>query len=264
MVNSQIDVGKQIRLSRISNPETGRMVLLPLDHGVLMGPMTGIEDPAQTVDRLAAGGANAVIFNAGLAHCLYPQYVNRCGAIFNLTNIITVHNDLTLVASVEYALRQAADAVSVQVMVGSPHERHMIQNFQRVADECSRWGMPLLAMMYPTEALLAERGSEAELLAARAGAELGADVVKTSYTGNPETFRQLVEGCPVPVVIAGGPKKSSEREVLEMVEEAMQCGAAGVALGRNVWQSHNPTEMTKALVDIVHGNRPVSELSWDR
>ena len=255
-----VDVGKKVRYDRIVNPHTGKTVMIPLDHGVILGPMAGIEDPRETVRRVVAGGADAVIFNAGMAGTLYPEYGNRCGSVFNLTNIITGENDLTLISSVEYALKQAADAISVQVMVGSPHERHMLNNFRQVAEECQRWSLPLLAMMYPTEELLKERGTEAELLAARAGAELGADIVKTSYTGDPRTFEKLVAVCPVPVVVAGGPRKGTTRDLLEMVREAMDCGAAGVALGRNVWQSSDPARTTRALADIVHQGKKPDEL----
>ena len=204
-----IDVGKKVRYDRIVNPGTGKTVIIPLDHGVILGPMPGIEDPRETVRRVVAGGADAVIFNAGMARNLYPEYANRCGSVFNLSNIITGENDLTLIGSVEYALKQAADAISVQVMVGSPHERHMLDNFRQVAEECQRWSLPLLAMMYPTEELLKQRGAEAELLAARAGAELGADIVKTSYTGDPPDLRKaggLLSGA------GGGGRRTQERD----------------------------------------------------
>lgn len=248
------DVGKQIRYNRIVNPDTGKMVIIPLDHGIILGPMKGIEDPAIAVKKVVAGGADCVLFNASMAKWLYPEYMNRCGAVFNLTNIITIENDMTLINSVEYALRQAADAISVQVIVGSEYERHMLNNFRVVAEECARWSLPLLAMMYPTDELEAKMGDDAHLLAARAGAEMGADIVKTSYTGNKDSFARLVEACPAPVVVAGGSKKDSEEEVLQMIKDAMDCGASGIALGRNVWQSKDPTAVTRALVEIVHGN----------
>ena len=133
-------------------------------------------------------------------------------------------------------------------------------SFPQVAEECQRWSLPLLAMMYPTGALLRQRGAEAELLAARAGAELGADIVKTSYTGDPQTFEKLVSVCPAPVVVAGGPRKGTTRDMLEMVGEAMDCGAAGVALGRNVWQSSDSARTTRALADIVHRGKKPDEL----
>ena len=255
-----IDVGKTVRYGRIINPGTGKMV--PLEHGVIQGPVPGIEDPAATVREVVSGGADALIFNAGLARSIWREYANGCGSVFNLTNIVTAENDLTLISTVEVALRNGADAVSVQVMIGSPHERHMLENVRTVVDRCERWGLPVLAMIYPTEELLARQGHGAELLAARAGAELGADIVKTSYTGDVDTFRPLVVACPVPVVVAGVPRKETAREALEMVAEAMVCGAGGVALGRNVWQSGDPAGMTAALAAIVHQGRSVSDLHF--
>ena len=257
-----VDVGKTVRYNRIVNPETGKTVLIPLDHGILMGPVAGLEDPRETVRRVVTGGANGVIFNAGLASSLYKEYMNRCGAIFNVTNAISDGNDLTLISSVDHAVRNCADAISVQIMVGSPQERDMVNNAGRVADECARWGMPLLAMLYPTDEALADQGNAVELRAARAGAELGADIVKTSYTGDRDSFQALVDACPVPLLIAGGPRKDTLGEFLKMVEDAMACGAAGVALGRNVWQSSDPTKTTQALVDIVHHGKSVQELAW--
>ena len=256
-----VDVGKTVRYNRIVNPETGKTVLIPLDHGILLGPIAGLGDPRETVRQVVNGGANGVIFNAGLAASLYREYMDRCGAIFNVTNAISDGNDLTLISSVEHAVRNCADAISVQVMVGSPQEREMVNTAGRVAAECARWGMPLLAMLYPTDEVLADKGNAVELLAARAGAELGADIVKTSYTGDRDSFQALVDACPVPLVIAGGPRKDTMHEFLEMVADAMACGAAGVALGRNVWQSANPTKTTQALVDIVHHAKPVHEVA---
>ena len=108
--------------------------------------------------------------------------------------------------------------------------------------------------------MLEKRGNDVQLLAARAGAELGADIVKVSYTGGRASFKALVEACPRPVVIAGGPHKETIREVLEIVEDAMACGAIGIALGRNIWQSANPTALTAALGEVIHKGARVSEL----
>jgi len=259
---TMIDVGKQVRLNRILNPATGNMVMIPMDHGVILGPICGIVDPADTVDKVIEGGADAVAFNAGMAASLYTRYMNRCGTVFQLTNAITDEDDLTLIASVEYALRHGADAISIQVILGSKHERQMLDDARGVADACSRWGLPLLMMMYPTDKLLEQLGPEAVLRAARAGAELGADIVKTSYPGDRDTFQRLVDACPVPVVVAGGPQKETVSEVLQMIEDAMSCGAIGIALGRNVWQSADPTRMVASIVELVHQGKKVSELSW--
>lgn len=256
-----IDVGKQLRYNRIVSPETGKTVIVPMDHGIISGPIAGVEDPAATVRKVVKGGANAVIFNAGLAPCVYQEYMNRAGALFNLTNMCTDRTDHTLISSVEYAVRNAADGVTVQILVGSPNEEHMLNNLRIAADECSRWGMPLLAMMYYDGAKLKEKGyAEAFAHAARAGAELGADIVKTVYTGDHDSFKRLVDACPVPVVIAGGPKRDTLREALEMVRDAIDCGAIGIAMGRNIWQSPDPTAMTAALADIIHRGKSVDEL----
>ena len=113
--NKMIDVGKEVRYNRIVNPSTGRTVMIPLDHGIILGPLEGITDPSELVADVVSGGADAVIFNAGLCSKLYAEYMGKCGAIFNLTNVITDEHDMTLISSVEYALRNGADAVSVQV-----------------------------------------------------------------------------------------------------------------------------------------------------
>ena len=255
-----VNIGKQIRYDRIVNPETGKMVIVPMDHGIILGPLKGIEHLAETVRKVVTGGADSILFNASMARWIYSSYMNQCGSIFNLTNIVTSENDLTLINSVQYALSHAADAISVQVMIGSPHERHMLNNFRIVAEECQRWGLPLLAMMYPTEDLISKMGDEAHLLAARAGAEMGADIVKTSYTGNIQSFTRLVDACPAPVVIAGGPQKGSPTDTLTMVKEAMSCGASGIALGRNIWQSEDPEKMTNSLVQLVHHGKNIENL----
>ncbi|TDA25661.1 MAG: fructose-bisphosphate aldolase, partial [Archaeoglobi archaeon] len=126
-----------------------------------------------------------------------------------------------------------------------------------ISKACQEWGMPLLAMMYPRGEKINQFDPKAVALAARVGAELGADIVKTNFTGDVESFRKVVEGCPVPVVIAGGPKMSSVEELLQMVRMAMDAGASGVAIGRNIFQAENPTKMTRAIAMIVHENADV-------
>ena len=260
-MRQMIDVGKQVRYNRIVNPATGKSVIIPLDHGIIMGPVRGVENPALTVRKVVAGKCDAVAFNAGMAQHLYPEYMNRCGSILVLTNMIADDTDHALISTVAYALRNGADAVSVQVLAGSPHECHMLENLGIVADECSRWGVPLLAMMYWAGPKLEGQAKlEALMHTARAGAELGVDIVKTVYTGDHDSFKALVDSCPAPVVIAGGVQKDSLRAALEVVEDAMSCGAMGVALGRNVWQNADPTAVTAAMVDIVHHGKRVRDL----
>jgi fructose-bisphosphate aldolase/2-amino-3,7-dideoxy-D-threo-hept-6-ulosonate synthase len=165
-----------------------------------------------------------------------------------------------LVCSVEEALKVGADAVSVHVNIGSETEANQLQKLGTVAERCTMWGMPLLAMMYPRGAKVTDQYAEEFVAhAARAGAELGADMIKTNYTGDPDSFARVVESCPVPVIIAGGPKVETDAELLQMISDAIAAGARGVAIGRNVFQHDKPTDIVRAIARIVHENTSVSE-----
>jgi len=162
-------------------------------------------------------------------------------------------NHKVLVTEVEDAIRIGADAVSIHVNVGADDEAEMLHDLGRVARTCDLWGMPLIAMMYPRgPKVKEEHGVEYVKLAARIGSELGADIVKTNYTGSPDTFKEVVKGCSVPVVIAGGPKMDTETDLLQMVYDAVNVGGMGVAFGRNIFQADNPTLLVKRLCSIVH------------
>jgi fructose-bisphosphate aldolase/2-amino-3,7-dideoxy-D-threo-hept-6-ulosonate synthase len=157
------------------------------------------------------------------------------------------------VTEVEDAIRIGADAVSIHINVGAADEAEMLRDLGRVARTCDLWGMPLVAMMYPRgPRVKSEHDVEYVKLAARIGAELGADIVKTNYTGSPDTFKEVVKGCNVPVVIAGGPKMDTEADLLQMVYDAIGAGATGVAIGRNIFQAENPTLLVSKLCTIVH------------
>jgi len=150
--------------------------------------------------------------------------------------------------------------VSIHVNIGAEDERTMLKDFGKVSKECLEWGMPLLAMVYPRGPKIKD-GYDVNMVkhAARLGAELGADLVKVSYTGSPESFREVVDGCFVPVVIAGGPQMETERDVLEMVKGSVEAGGAGVSIGRNAFQHRNPSLVVKAISNVVHKNSTVEE-----
>jgi len=169
-------------------------------------------------------------------------------------------NAKTLVCTVEEAIKLGADAVSVHINIGNGSEKEMLSDLGQVTRTAQEWGMPLLAMMYPRgEKIKDEYDVKVIKHVARLGAELGADLIKVSYTGSVESFREVVLGCPVPVVIAGGPKMSSDRDILEMVKGAVQAGGAGVSIGRNIFQHRDPTRMVGAISLIVHENASVEE-----
>ncbi|MDI6856246.1 MAG: 2-amino-3,7-dideoxy-D-threo-hept-6-ulosonate synthase [Candidatus Thermoplasmatota archaeon] len=251
-------LGKKIRLERIINRETKKTVIVPMDHGLTLGPIKGLVAIKETIAKVAEGGANAVILHKGIVQLGYRGYGRDLGLIMHLSGSTSLGspNYKIQVAYVEEAIKLGADAVSVHVNIGSEREFEMLKTLADVSKECSKWGIPLLAMMYPRgERIKKEKEFDVELVkhAARIGAELGADIVKTNYTGSVETFKEVVKGCNVPVIIAGGPKMDNDAQVLEMVKGAIEAGASGVAIGRNIFQHSNIVGMTKAIVKLVHG-----------
>lgn len=254
-------IGKKIRIERIINRKTGKCVIAPMDHGISGGPIPGLINMTETIDSVASGGANAVLMHKGMVKNGHRGYGKDIGLILHLSASTDLSVDpyhKVQVTSVEKALQLGADAVSVHINIGSEKEPEMLKSTGRIAEECDKWGMPLLAMMYPRGPKIDnEHDPEVVKLAARVGAELGADIVKTNYTGDPDTFKEVVDGCPVPVIIAGGPKVETDKQLLEMVYDAIDVGGAGIAIGRNVFQAKDPAKMTKALVEIVHnGMKP--------
>lgn len=256
-------IGKKIRMERIINRKTGRTVIVPMDHGVSIGPVPGIENMTETIDEVASGGANAVIMHKGMVGTGHRGYGRDIGLIIHLSASTSLGPDpdhKVLVTTVEKAVRIGADAVSVHVNVGSEMEPEMLEILGITSEVCDEWGMPLIAMMYPRgEKIENEHNVDVVKLSARAGAELGADIIKTNYTGDPDTFSEVVNGCPVPVVIAGGPKVETNEELLEMVKNAVNVGGAGVAIGRNIFQAESPRKTTRAIAEIVHNNMDVEE-----
>jgi len=256
-------IGKMIRLERIINRNTGRTVIVPMDHGVSVGPIEGLIDMKHSIDLAAHGGANAVVVHKGIVKAGHRGKGPDVGLIIHLSGSTALSpspNAKTLVCGVEEALRLGADAVSIHINVGDEREYDMLDRFGAVSGACSDWGLPLLAMCYPRGPKIKNEYDPGAIRhAARLGAELGADIVKCSYTGDPKTFRQVVDGCFVPVVIAGGPKMDSERDILEMVKGAVDCGAIGLSIGRNAFQHPDPTRMVQAMCAVVHEDASVEQ-----
>jgi fructose-bisphosphate aldolase/2-amino-3,7-dideoxy-D-threo-hept-6-ulosonate synthase len=254
--------GKQIRLERIMDRNTHRTIIVPMDHGVTNGPIDGLVDMEATVNAVAEGGANAVIGHMGLALHGHRGKGRDIGLILHLSASTALGpdpNEKVLVNTVINALKMGADGVSLHVNIGAESEADMLKDLGSVAVECIEWGMPLLAMMYPRgRKVTDEHLVDHVKLAARVAAELGADVVKTVYTGDADTFREVTRGCPVPVVVAGG-SKTDDRSTLELIEGAMQGGAAGISIGRNAFQHRSPVQFVRAASLIVHEEKSVDE-----
>ncbi|MCP4760410.1 MAG: class I fructose-bisphosphate aldolase family protein [archaeon] len=263
-------LGKSIRLERIMDRESGNFLLIPMDHGLTVGTIKGLEDMPKIINQVSIGGANAVIVHAGIAAAGHrgttqPELQGKdIGLIIHLsasTSLSPTPNQKVLVCSVDEALRMGADAVSVHINIGDETEPSMLEQMGEVSEACRYWGMPLIAMMYPRGPKInIEHEPDVVNIAARAGAELGADIVKTNYTGDIDSFREITKGCPVPIIIAGGPKLETTTDVLHMISDAMKAGARGVAMGRNVFQAEDPINLVKAISMIIHHKISVEEV----
>jgi predicted phospho-2-dehydro-3-deoxyheptonate aldolase len=256
-------IGKAIRLERIIDRNSRRSVIVPMDHGVTMGPIPGLQDMKGAVNKVVEGGANAIIIHKGIVAAGHRGGGKDVGLIIHLSGSTSMSPDPNAkvpVCTVEEAIRLGADAVSIHINLGAKTDDAMLRHLAEVSHTCSDWGMPLLAMMYTRGAKIA---SEFDVKfvkhAARVAAELGADVVKVNYTGSPETFQEVCESCHVPVVIAGGEKVETDEQVLEMVDGALKAGSAGVSIGRNAFQHEDPQRIVQAIGMMVHGNHSVEE-----
>ncbi|MFX0070843.1 MAG: 2-amino-3,7-dideoxy-D-threo-hept-6-ulosonate synthase [Candidatus Hermodarchaeota archaeon] len=258
------NLGKSIRIERIMNRDTRRTIIIPMDHGMSVGTIKGLEDLAEMVDKVAMGGANAVLEHSGMVGAGHRKHGKDIGLIIHLsgaTSLAPDPNRKVMVCSVERALKMGADACSIHVNIGADDEPEMLNEAAQVVESCREWGLPLLAMMYPRgKKIKDENDPEVVNIAVRVGAEIGADIVKSNYTGDIDSFKYIVKSVPVPVIIAGGPKMDTIPDVLQMVYDSIQAGGAGVAFGRNVFQSNDPTKLVSAITKIVHKKYNVEDV----
>lgn len=251
--------GKTRRLKRIFQQDN-RTVIVPMDHGVTIGPIQGIINMQQIINQLLKGGVDAILVHKGIAKNVDAGNAGLIVQLSAMSNLSPNINGKVQVCTVQEAIRIGADAVSVHVNIGAQDEDKMLKNLGKVANQCDVYGMPLLAMMYPRGPKIQnEHSPDVVAHAARIGAELGADIIKANYTGNIETFKAVVESCPVPMVIAGGPKCKTTQEILQTAHDSVQAGAAGLSIGRNVFQHENPTLIVKALESIVHKGASIGQ-----
>jgi len=258
------NIGKSIRLERLFDRKSKKIIIIPMDHGFTLGTIKGLENLADMIDKVASGGANAVLEHSGMVGAGHRQYGKDIGLIIHLSGatILTPYpNKKVLVCSVERALKMGADGVSIHINIGADEEPEMLQDAHTVIEASRVWGIPLLAMMYPRgKNIKDENAPDVVNIAVRAGAELGADIVKTNYTGDIDSFKNIVKGVNVPVIIAGGPKMDTIPELFQLVYDSIQAGGAGVAFGRNVFQAENPAKVVEGLAKIVHNNYTVDEV----
>jgi putative autoinducer-2 (AI-2) aldolase len=242
------DWGMQNRLARIFRPDTGRTVMLAFDHGYFQGPTTGLERVDLSIAPLAPY-ADALMLTRGILRTSIPP-THRGGVVLRASGGPSILKDLSherIALDMDDAVRAGAHAVAVQVFVGGEHETDSVENMTRLVDAGYRLGMPVLGVTAVGKELT--RDARYLGLATRICAELGAQVVKTYYVE--DGFEQVTAGCPVPIVMAGG-KKLPELDALTMAHRAIAEGAAGVDMGRNIFQSDAPMAMIQAVASVVH------------
>jgi putative autoinducer-2 (AI-2) aldolase len=249
------DWGMKNRLARIFRPDTGRTVMLAIDHGYFQGPTAGLERVDLSIVPIAPG-ADALMLTRGMLRSTIPA-THQGGIVMRASGGPSILNELSnerIAIDIEDAVRMGVHAVAVQVFIGSEYETQSVQNMTKLVDVGYRYGIPVLGVTAVGRELT--RDARYLGLSTRICAELGAQFVKTYYCS--EGFERVTAGCPVPIVMAGG-KKLPEDEALEMAYRAVQEGAAGVDMGRNIFQSQAPAAMMRAVSSIVHDDATPAE-----
>jgi putative autoinducer-2 (AI-2) aldolase len=251
-----MDWGMSNRLAGIIRPENGHTVMLAVDHGYFLGPTEGLEVPRYTIKPLLPY-ADSLMLTRGVLRTSVDSST-RVPIVLRVSGGTSiVGEDLsneTITTSIEDAINLNASCLALSIFVGSRYEHQTLKSLARLIDKGEEYGIPVLAVTAVGKEMA--RDAKYLALACRIASELGAHIVKTYYC---EEFEKVVRGCPVPIVIAGGKKLPSEIDALQLAFNAMKHGAAGVDMGRNVWQSNYPVPMIKAIRAIVHGNSDVKE-----
>ncbi|MBI3110654.1 MAG: aldolase [Ignavibacteriales bacterium] len=264
--------GSPLRTSRILNPQTGHGIVVAIDHGLFIGPLPGVEDTAQAIDKLLPGAPDAIQMTPGTTRANLQKFHgrNKPGVVVRLdaTNIwrkkpAPKEGYYTSVASVKDAIQLGADAVVTFLFAGYDTDAQEADNLRTLATigaEAREYGIPFIV-----EPLAIQKGSnvvrdfDIMKLIVRMASEIGADLIKADFPESKRQFEELVGIASVPILVRGGPKMDSDREMLQMVKDAMDCGARGIVFGRNVWQHKNPAAILKALATIVHDGQGVSK-----
>jgi DhnA family fructose-bisphosphate aldolase class Ia len=264
-----LGIGKHNRLNHLFNAKTGNSIIIPMDHGI-EGYYPELENPLPLITTLVDAGVDGFLMRRGLAALSAPVRGNTgwVARMTKRTGVSTAQDpnldfDQLLTATVEQALRNGADAVVPTFFLGEPYESKTLPMLGLISDECSKWGMPLCAEVFPVGGKDAKPydgpySVDDMRVTVRVASEIGADFIKTWYSGDAASFRKIVAYSTIPVLIAGGPKADTNEAVLEMVKGAMDAGSKGTVVGRKIWQSSNPAAMVHALRMIVHEGADVS------
>lgn len=271
-----MQLGKMLRFRRIF--PRGNSLIIAIDHGKYWGVIEGLERPVELVKMIAESEADGILATPSIIE-LVGSSVGNLAVIARLDGGTTIFDDLSedrMITTVEHAISLGVDAGCVMCYIGCKRSPFLQQKVGLVAAKCANFGLPLIVEALPAKILqfhfikdikTSEKLEETRevlnpndiMVASRVATELGADVVKTHYVGTVEEYRKIVDCTLVPILVAGGPKTQTDEEFLAMIKNAMDAGAKGIVMGRNVWQHKNPRGMIKALSKIVHDEKDVSE-----
>lgn len=256
-------LGKEIRMKRLLNQRSGKLLAITIDHSISRGIMNGLVPIKDVIKELVAGRPDSLTMHKGIAQQCFGPYAGEVSLILKCSSFAPYHNTYdTMVADAEEGVRLGADAVSIGVIVGGDRQDEQLHNLGVFTKQAESYGMPVVAHIYPRgEQVPADARYDWKNIAygVRAGAELGVDIIKTSYPGDIESFAKVVEACPARVVIAGGDSCKTPKEFLQMTRNVIDAGAAGVTYGRFVWEYKEPAKLIKALAGVIHDNATVAQ-----
>lgn len=256
-------LGKAVRMSRLVNPNSGKMMAITVDHSISRGIMAGLIPIQETIDKIVAGGPDAITMTKGIAELCFPKHAGKVSLLLKCSSYAPAHPTCDVpFGDVEEAVRMGADGCSVGAMMFGDHQGRQVADIGRFSKDCMAAGMPLVGHIYPKGEMIAEADRTAwENIAycCRAGAELGVDIVKTTYTGDPRTMEMVVKSCPARVVIQGGDACKGIGDYIKMTREAMNAGVGGVTFGRFVWEYPHITELVMVLKKVIHEGMGLGE-----
>jgi fructose-bisphosphate aldolase / 2-amino-3,7-dideoxy-D-threo-hept-6-ulosonate synthase len=247
--------GKTRRMRRILKGDKGRCLMVPLDHGAWLGPKKGLDKPRDIVSKVLLGGANALLVSPGFYQEVTDLVPTDVGVVLR-TSLVSGPSEEAFqenpIATVKTALQMDADGVAVSIFFGRGRENFIMRYMGEMAESCREWDMPIVLEMLPTGDKTYDINSIAHV--SRIAMEIGADIIKTNYTGPPEVFNEnVIQAVCRPVIIAGGEAGSSEEEICRFAENLVSAGARGVAMGRKIWQSDDPTSIVEKLRKTIFG-----------
>jgi fructose-bisphosphate aldolase, class I len=256
--------GKEVRIRRLFNNKSGKALIVALDHPIGWGMLDGIKNIDETLKKIIDSKPEAITLQKGIIEKCLSKYPSNIPFIMKATSFSPFQPTYDVqLADVIEAVRLGADAIAVGCTVCGKEQPELLKQLGKITKEAASFGLPVVSHIYPkgdlikkTDRYLAKYVS----YAARAAAEVGVDIVKTFYTGDPETYREVIESCPAKVVVSGGPKLPEIKDVLVMTKNAIDAGAYGVTYGRNVWQADDPVKVINGLKMIIHENKEVDEV----